>query len=203
MRNNVSMESDYKTRIHSSCGAAAAAATTTAAHAAALPNTPHSLCLKEGRLRLKGSSNPQRAPHAPVPSRQQRKQPALLLGLGPPTSTIHSSRYVVVSMYVCSTATGTTVDGRGTGSSRSATMADQGDFCLKSDQDKSQFQMLKCKKSNKIKAPSIYQLLKLILQDCPCFFRCFISWYLRLRFGLNNFWTKILKSSHSARSCPS
>ena len=68
---SVSMESDHETRNHSSCGAAAAAAAnTTAADAAALPNTPHSLCMKEGRLRLKGSSNPQRAPHAPVPSRQ-------------------------------------------------------------------------------------------------------------------------------------
>ena len=51
------IESDHETRIYSSC--AASGATTTAADAApaaaALPNTPHSLCMKAGRLRLKGS----------------------------------------------------------------------------------------------------------------------------------------------------
>ena len=52
------------------------------------------------------------------------------------------------------------------------------------------------KKSEKIKARLLNQLLKMTKQMCFYFFRFFTRWYQKLRFFPNTFWRKIHRSSH-------
>ena len=51
------------------------------------------------------------------------------------------------------------------------------------------------KKSEKIKTPLFYQLLKLTKPKCFYFFRFYTRWHLKMRFVSNTFWSEIPKSS--------